>query len=125
MATKVANLTEAKTAAVQRADEIERQLAVLEAERAEAAADVVLGKDDAASRLAKVAERIGRLVQERGDLGLAVEEIARREAQAAARAKEAERQRFAAERDQEVEARNKLYDEFAVLIEKAAAIAPQ
>ncbi len=124
MPTKVAtNLSEARAAALRRADEIERQLSDLEAERAQAAADVVLREDGAAGRLSKIAEKIGALVQERSDLGLGIEEIERREAAAAARAQAIEREGLEAKRNQEVEARNKLYDEFTALIEKAATVA--
>jgi len=121
--TTTATLTDAKAAATRRADEIDRQLADLEAERAEAAADVLLGKDGAAGRLSKLAEKKGALGQERQDLGLAVEEIGRREAAAAARSRAIEDEVNEAKRDEEVQARNKLYDEFAALIEKAAVVA--
>ncbi len=122
MPTKVPTLSEAKQTATHRADAIDKELAGLEAERAEASVEAVLGKDGAAARLAKIAERIGALVRERSDLDLAREEIEKREAQAKARAEAAERQRLLAEKDQAVDRRNDLYDQVASLVDQAAAL---
>ncbi len=102
---------------------INGELAELESQRGEASLDLMLSKPGADARLNSIGEKIATLTRERDDLGLAVEEAERREAQAAERAKAAEREVLLAERDKRLAARDDLYDQVAVAIEQAAAIA--
>lgn len=116
-------LGDARASAQRRADDIDRELTDLAEQRAAASADVLLNRDGAAAKLSAVAERIGALTAERTNLGLAVEEIGRREADQKRRGEAAEHRRLSDEQAKLLGDRSALYDEAAAVIEKLAAVA--